>query len=73
MTDPILEKLFDVIDESRLSPQQFFRVGFAFFATAISTLPPAEREAQLRAFLTDDSLRQAVEKFPINAVSAPMH
>jgi hypothetical protein len=73
MTDPILERLFDVIDESRISPQEFLRVGFAFLATAISTLPPAEREAQLRAFLRDDSLRQAVEKFPINVVVSPMH
>jgi hypothetical protein len=70
MTDPILEKLFDVIEESRISPQEFFRLGFAFFATAISTLPPAEREAQLRAF---DSLRPAVEQFPAYVVSAPMH
>jgi hypothetical protein len=71
MTDPVLERLFDVVDESRISPQEFFRLGFAFFACAVSTLPPAVREAHLRAL--DDSLRQAVERFPINVVSAPMH
>ena len=73
MTDPVLDRLFDVVEECRITPAEFFRIGFAFFATAISTLPPAEREAHLRAFLREDSLRQAVEQFPTYVAPTPIH
>jgi hypothetical protein len=73
MTDPVLERLFDVVEECRISPAEFFRIGFAFFATAIRTLPPAEQEAQLRTIIKGDSLRQAVEQFPTYVAPTPMH
>jgi hypothetical protein len=66
MRDPLLEQLFDTVEAFGIPPQEFLRVGFAFLATAISTLPPAERAAQLRA-IEDGSLCQAVGKFPITA------
>jgi hypothetical protein len=64
MRDPLLEKLFDVVDECHIPPQEFLRVGFAFLALAISTLPAAERAAQLRAIEDDGTLRRAVARFP---------
>jgi hypothetical protein len=73
MTDPLLEQLFDTVEAFGISPKEFLRVGFAFLATAISTLPPAEREAQLRSIVRDDSLRQAVEKFPVYVAPTPIH
>jgi hypothetical protein len=59
-----LHRLMDVIDTAGLTPPDFAEDGFALFATAISKLPPAERERVLQE-IECGALRDAVKRFDV--------